>query len=256
MLNIMLRSCSGALATRIASIALIVVVDSLVAYGSPVAPAVWTSCTGCTPVIAPIMGIGSAGPSVQFSYLSEVLTNDPLNPYGLNDLDFVYQVLNNAFSTATIDSIGLPSTEFDGVLPNFPLDAVMGYFTAGVFGGTTAPNGILNGPWAGSADEIQFLFPDSAPPPNSLDPGLQSFALVIKTHATDFSSGSLIIGSGVESGTVPAFAPAVPEPGLILPLGISLLVIAAYRRVSRPLTRVQDVVQIERSATSGRELTS
>jgi hypothetical protein len=197
---------------------IILATGASVAYGSvltppqgPVAPDSWTSCTGCTPVGSGIFGAGSTSASLGFVYSEGVFTNDPLNPYGLSGLDFVYSFLNNATSTSVISSIAA------GNFGNVSTD--VGYFTSAAFpGGTVAPNTVSRT----SASTAVFGF-------NGFAPGDESLVLVIKTNASSFGPGTLtVVDSSGSSGTVAGLAP-VPEPNLVWPAG-ALLVIAAYRR--------------------------
>ena len=183
----------------------------LVAPQSPIAPDSWASCTGCAPLGSGVFGTGSTGPDLGFVYSAGVFTDDPLNPYGLNALDFVYSILDNATSTALISRI--TGTSFTG----FSTD--VGYFTAAAFpGGTIVPTTVDRN----DAATVGFNF-------NSFGPGDESLVLVVKTNATAFGSGSLnVIDSSGSSASVTAFAP-VPEPGFVWPLACSLLVIAAYQ---------------------------
>lgn len=177
------------------------------------APDSWSSCTTCTTLGSGIFSTGSTGPSLGFVYSAAIFTNDPMNPYGLNDLDFVYSILDNATSTANISRIA--AANFTG----FNTD--VGYFTATAFpGGTILPATVDRS----TTNSVGFNF-------NSFGPGAESLVLVIKTNATTFSSGSLtVVDSGGSSASVTAFAPVVPEPELGWPLGFSLLGMAVYWR--------------------------
>jgi hypothetical protein len=157
--------------------------------------------------------MGSTGPNLGFVYSAGVLTNDPLNPNGLTDLDFVYSFLDNATSTALISRI--TATNFAG----FNTD--VGYFTTAAFpGGTIVPTTVDRN----SASTVGFNF-------NSFGPGNESLVLVIKTNATVFGSGSVnIFDSTGGSASVMAFAP-VPEPGLVLPVSCCFLGLAVYWRI-------------------------
>jgi len=164
------------------------------------------------PVGSGIFGTGSTGPNLGFVYSAGIFTDDPQNPFGLNDLDFVYSILNNATSTDLISRI--TAVNFSG----FNTD--VGYFTAAAFpGGTIVPTTVDRN----SASTVGFNF-------NSFAPGDESLVLVIKTNASAFTSGSLnIVDNAGGMASVAAFAP-VPEPGLIYPLACSLLAMAAYLR--------------------------
>ena len=203
--------------------ALALVIGGATASGSvlvppqgPIAPDLWTSCTGCVTVGSGIFGTGSTSSDLGFVYSAGIFTNDPLNPYGLNDLDFIYSFLNNATSTASISRIA--ATNIEGA-------ADAGYFTAAVFpGGTIGPTTVDRI----SSDVVGFNF-------NSFGPGDESFVLVIKTNAMASSVGLLsgmlnVIDSNGNSTSVPAFAP-VPEPALFWPLAGSLIAVGAHRRM-------------------------
>lgn len=203
--------------TTMAELALLVIVPT--AYGSalvppqsPIAPDSWDSCATCVPLGSGIFGTGSTGPNLGFVYSVGVFTNDPLNPYGLGDLDFVYSVLNGATSTASIS--GIAATAFTG----FSTD--VGYFTATAFpGGTIAPTTVDRI----SANIVGFNF-------NSFAPGDESLVLVIKTDATAYGAGLLnITDDAGGNGSVMALAP-VPEPGPVWPLGCALLGVVLYWR--------------------------
>ena len=211
-----MKSFRAAYCAAMAGLALAVTVPT--AYGSvlnppqsAVAPDFWTSCTGCVSLGSGIFGTGSTSPNLGFVYSAGVFTNDPQNPYGLNDLDFIYSIFNNATSTALISRI--TATNFLGY------NTDVGYFTAAVFGGTIFPTTVDRN----TANTVGFTF-------NSFSAGNQSVVFVIKTNATAFSTGSLnIVDSAGSSTSVMAFAP-VPEPGLVWPLGCGVLAMAAYWR--------------------------
>jgi hypothetical protein len=203
---------------------LILAIGASVAHGSvltpptsPVAPDSWTSCTGCTTVGSGIFGAGSTGSGLGFVYSEGVLTDDPLNPYGLNDLDFVYSFLNNATSTDLISMI--ETANFTG----FSTD--VGYFTAAAFpGGTIAPITVSRT----TASTVAFNL-------NGFAPGDETLVLVVKTNATSFGAGTLtVVDSSGSSGTVAGLAP-VPEPNLVWPAGVLLALAATGAPVFRKL---------------------
>ena len=158
--------------------------------------------------------MGSTGPDLGFLYAAAVLTNDPSNPYGINDLDFLYSVLNNATSQALISRV--TATGFTG----FGTD--VGYFTAAAFpGGSIVPTTVDRN----SADIVGFNF-------TSFSPGQESLVFVVKTNATTFGNGTLnVSGSVVDGGpaSVQAFSPT-PEPNLVWLVAGAMLAMAAIRR--------------------------
>jgi hypothetical protein len=191
----------------------------LVAPTGPTAPDSWSSCTGCT-ILNSISSSGSAGSELGFLYGAAVLTNDPSNPFGINDLDFIYSLLNNATSLASIARATASG------LTGFSTD--VGYFTAAAFpGGSIAPNTVDRN----SADTVGFNF-------TSLSPGQESLVFVVKTNATTFGNGTLnVMGSAIDGGpgtvAVAAFSPTVapiPEPNLAWLAGAAILAMAAIRR--------------------------
>jgi len=205
---------------RALPLGLLLLMGSSAAYSSvltppegPVAPDSWSSCTGCTTVGSGIFGTGSTGPNVGFVYSVGIFTNDPQNPFGLNDLDFVYSFLNNATSTDSISSVA--AADFTG----FATD--VGYFTAAAFpGGTIAPSTVSRT----TPSTVDFNT-------NGFGPGDESLVFVVKTNASSFASGSVaVVDSSNDSTTVAGFAP-VPEPNLVWPFG-AMLALSLYRRVS------------------------
>ena len=215
-----MKSFTAACFTMIAGLSLVCGVSTaygsiLVAPAGPSAPDSWTSCSGCT-ILNSISSMGSTGPELGFLYAAAVLTNDPSNPFGINDLDFLYTVLNNATSQAFVSRV--TATGFTG----FGTD--VGFFTAAAFpGGSIAPTTVDRN----SADTVGFNF-------TSLSPGQESLVFVVKTNATTFGNGTLnVFGSAIDGGpasvAVAAFSPT-PEPSLVWLVGGAMLAMAAVRR--------------------------
>jgi hypothetical protein len=215
-----MKSFTTACFTIIAGLSL--VCGASTAYGSilvapvgPTPPDSWTSCPGCT-IVASISSTGSTGPELGFLYAAAVLTNDPSNPFGINDLDFLYSVLNNATSQAAIARA--TTTDFTG----FNTD--VGFFTAAAFpGGSIAPTTVDRN----SANTVGFSF-------TSFSPGQESLVFVVKTNARTFGNGTLnVFGSAIDGGpasvAVAAFSPT-PEPSLVWLVGGAMLAMAAIRR--------------------------
>ena len=161
--------------------------------------------------------------------LKAAVFSDPGNPFGIGDLDFVYQVSNNGGST---DSIGrVTAINFTGWATD------VGYAS----NGSALGNGFLNGTVApelvdrASADVIGFNF--ASPILVEVRPGQTSTALVIETNAKAYVAGDVnIINGGVT--TVSAFEPStvtpVPEPGYLAIAGIAFLALTQVRRFRQP----------------------
>src|SRR5438045_877231 len=79
-------------------------------------PDIFTGCTGCTLLATHDTGLVTGtfnGLTLNFDLVSAVYS-DPSNTFGAGDLDFFYQVTNEASST---DSIGrVTATDFKGFL--------------------------------------------------------------------------------------------------------------------------------------------
>ena len=193
-------------------------------------PDIFTGCSGCTLLATHDTGLVTSsfnGVTLTFDLVAAVYS-DPNNTFGAGDLDFMYQVTNEARST---DSIGrVTALDFTG----FQTD--VGYNTAGstlpgsVFAtdGTVAP-GLVD---RNTASTVGFGF--SVPPLFALiRPGTTSMVLMIETNAINFQLGkaSVIDGSAT---TVDAFGPApakpVPEPGSLALLGSGLAALAGMLR--------------------------
>jgi hypothetical protein len=136
---------------------------------------------------------------------SEVLVNDPANPFGPGNYTFTYLLTNNAVSPDTMDRISVPGYGVAGLLT----DASFSTLAPGI-----APT--LCSRSAGLGDVIGANYF----PPNSLSPGTTSELIVIQTNTNQFnqSIASIIDGSTAQ---VLTFAPlrTVPEPSAFV-LGI------------------------------------
>lgn len=150
---------------------------------------------------------------------------DPGNHWGANDLDFVYQVTNNANS---LDSVGRTTAiNFTGWSTDVGFTTTGSTLGAGFVNGTVAPVTVDR---SGSGDSVGFSFtPFSA----SIQAGQTSNVLVIETNATLFTAGNFsLIDGGVT--TVAAFEPLaarVPEGSALSMLGISgIALLGAMKR--------------------------
>jgi hypothetical protein len=149
------------------------------------------------------------------TYVTAVYS-DPLNTFGAGDLDFVYQVFNNANS---IDSVGRTTAiNFTGWLTDVGFTLTGSTLGAGFVNGTVIPISVDR---SLSGDSIGFSF--TPPILAAINPGQTSMVLVIETNATLFTAGNFnLIDGGVT--TVAAFEPLaarVPEGSALSMLGIS-----------------------------------
>jgi hypothetical protein len=153
---------------------------------------------------------------------------DPLNAFGANNLDFVYQIFNSA---ASPDAVGrATAVNFTGFMVDAGYDPTGGTdFGAPYVNGGVTPQLVDRL----SQDVIGFAF--ATPNPNlAIKPGQNSTTLIIQTNATNFTRGFLNIIDGGTT-TVNAFQPltAVPEPASFAMIGAGLLALAGIRRMRR-----------------------
>jgi hypothetical protein len=183
-----------------------------IAPGGVVSPVSGEPCPACGgPFLADTGGTAWGSGSFSGFYRSVVYQGAG------GGLEFWYQALNDSTSTAAIQQLLM--TSFLG----WGTDVL--YYDVGGGGALKIPTGATR---SASGDEIGFQFGDLAP-------GTQSQAVVIRTNATAFRSGSLVIstgGSNPTQETVAAFAPTpIPEPGSMTLVGLGLAFVA--RRLCR-----------------------
>jgi hypothetical protein len=157
--------------------------------------------------------------------------SDPLNVFGAGHLDFVYQVHNNASSTASLERLTM--THFAGFLTDVSFTLTGSAIPGGIFVDGTATAFPATADRT-TADVVGFNFPGGAST-NHIMPGQTSTVVIIETDATTFTSGFLsVINGGV--ATVDAFSPATPAPdggSAVTLLGIALAGIEGVRRMFR-----------------------
>ncbi|HEY3937120.1 MAG TPA: PEP-CTERM sorting domain-containing protein [Bryobacteraceae bacterium] len=155
--------------------------------------------------------------------------SDPNNTFGAGNLDFVYQVSNDAGST---DSIGRVSAiNFTGWSTDVGYTSTGSALGSGFVDGTIAPELVDR---VSPGDSIGFSF--NAPLTTLIAPGQTSTMLIIETNATTYKPGDLnIIDGGVSTVATyePGSAPTTPEPASMLLMGGGLLLMARIRRVKR-----------------------
>ena len=214
------RSCirliSPGLAMLIASITVGALQGSTIVPGPGEFPPDIFACS-CT-LDASVTGSWTSDTSKMSGTYEAAVYSDLSNPFGSGDLDFVFQLSNNAGSE---DSVGrVTAIDFTGFLTD------VGYLPSG----SSLGNGFVNG-------TIVPAFVDRLPPGDSIGfsfdapvigPGQTSTVIVIETNARNFTPGDVnFIDGGVTTNA--AFEPeATPEPPSMLLIGGGLLLLTRF----------------------------
>lgn len=169
-----------------------------------------------------VSGVNFENQTVFTGILRAAVYRNSLN----NQLDFYYQYSNNSGSLDSISSIQMEQ---------------FGAFTTNVGFTSQDIDGTLGVP--GKVDFTQtapIVAPTQASRPNTntvvfdfssmIAPGSTSRILVIRTNATNFTTGTTTIINGA-SASYATFAPtAIPEPGTYALLGAGLIALGLIRR--------------------------
>jgi hypothetical protein len=184
----------------------------------------------------------SGGPTttVGGTYSTWVL-RDPNNPFGANDLTFVYQFNNTggapvpsgttptAVERISVGDFGVPvvdaATQSGGTLPA----GMTGTFNGGT--GVQASY-VDRGP---TGLPVGFAFPTGGSG-GAITVGSSSRLLIVATNATSFTTGTFAVIDSTTStnlGYQPTFPSGVPEPASVVMMGLGGLGVGALALVRR-----------------------
>jgi hypothetical protein len=147
--------------------------------------------------------------------VEEVVAFNSTNPFGANDLAFVYQI-----SVTGGDIVHLTTESFN--IPGILIDVQQ--TSNGLF--ATSTTAALNASLTSDGTTLGFGFT----PPDGLTAGMTSYTLIVNTNMTTFVPGVFSLQDGQTQnfdGFVPA---AAPEPGSLALLGTGLLGVAGVAR--------------------------
>jgi hypothetical protein len=189
------------------------------------------TCPGvsCPTLLASTTSSWTNSTSTMSGTYEAAVYSDPTNTFGAGDLDFVYQVSNNAGST---DSVGrITAVDFLGWSTDVGFTPNGSALGSSFVNGTVAPELVDR---VSPGDSIGFSF--SAPLTTVIGPGQTSTVLIIETNASNYKPGDMnLIDGGVS--TVAAYEPTgkstVPEPNFAALMCIALITLVGIRQFAR-----------------------
>lgn len=181
------------------------------------------------PGVGPVGGtiLANTGPlpfasaSFQGTLTSEVIANDPANPFGLGNLTFTYLLSNNG--PGSIDRITVPGYGLPGILTDASYQAPV------------APGSVIPTSFDRSTDPLGDVVGTSFTPvplgAGVILAGQSSALIVIQTNSQVFDSSiaSLIDGSTAQVATFSPRAVA-PEPSALVLFGLGSLGLLVRRK--------------------------
>jgi len=216
------------------------------AQALPLFPATSIPSTPTTPPLAPGQEVSVVPPIVNMPWSTVSGSSGSTGTYSTavyfdnatGGLDFVYQFTNIGSGIDTADLSEVTAQNFAGFTtdvsfvggPGVPPGPIATLPPGTVF---TAGPGLINAPGptaifrTGDATSVGFNFDGSA---TDIKTGQTSETFIIQTNATHFTAGVIGITAGPTTNVFGWQPAAVPEPAMILPAGLALLGLLAFRR--------------------------